>query len=434
MDARAELLATTPSDAVHSAALEQAWQLIVDAPATQALDMQLAFIDPATCSPQLTESRYFTRNMLALRDEALIILNLGFLTTVELQLRAMSQSVTFRQTQYLASDEELLALVRRVRDTPDRWLKRWRRMASAEQSAALIEELALVLVFFLGHEVGHLLGRHPEGAFAAFMDPNAVGLATHGAAALKLARHVEEFEAHHFGLPGFGKAADGESEVRKVLETFRAEHPDRHAQLEAYFAREEEADDWSHVILRDHLASLDPDAADRQRYLLGRGIFAVSLCSWYADFDVFATLISGTPLQSTALLYIEMMKSRQTYVAASALFGDVHRFTLLRGALAFESIFRDVWALPPEQRTMRHPGPADPTGLVGAELSAWRRRESIQRYTVLCIAMDTAVKFAYVGVSTPWMLQADQQRGTPQLFAMHFETMTQVMERLDRFA
>lgn len=83
---------------------------------------------------------------------------------------------------------------------------------------------------------------------------------------------------------------------------------------------------------------------------------------------------------------------------------------------------------------MRHPGPADPTGLVGAELSAWRRRESIQRYTVLCIAMDTAVKFAYVGVSTPWMLQADQQRGTPQLFAMHFETMTQVMERLDRFA
>jgi len=46
--------------------------------------------------------------------------------------------------------------------------------------------------------------------------------------------------------------------------------------------------------------------------------------------------------------------------------------------------------------------------------------------------MDTAVKIAYTGCSTAWMLDVDRARGTPQRFLMTFESIGSAVARLQQ--
>ncbi len=104
-----------------------------------------------------------------------------------------------------------------------------------------------------------------------------------------------------------------------------------------------------------------------------------------------------------------MMEGRERYIHSASLFGERHRFTLLRAALALETIIRartNWFDRAPDQRSIWDDEP-------------WLA-QSLQRYFLLCACMDTAVKLATIGCSTRWMLDADARRGTPQLFVMQF--------------
>jgi len=62
----------------------------------------------------------------------------------------------------------------------------------------------------------------------------------------------------------------------------------------------------------------------------------------------------------------------------------------------------------------------------------WWEKEALQRYWLLAILMDTAVKIAYTGCSTAWMLDVDRARGTPQRFLMTFESIGSAVARLQQ--
>jgi hypothetical protein len=64
------------------------------------------------------------------------------------------------------------------------------------------------------------------------------------------------------------------------------------------------------------------------------------------------------------------------------------------------------------------------------DLRKWWIAESLKRYLLLCIIMDTAVKMAYVGCSTGWILDADEKRGTPQVLTMIFEPIDVAVKRM----
>ena len=88
----------------------------------------------------------------------------------------------------------------------------------------------------------------------------------------------------------------------------------------------------------------------------------------------------------------------RTVYPRSIIVGDRHRFTLLRAALAMEALLRRAlhwfFDVPPEKRSIRskHDGATIATDQEARR--EWWLSQSLQRYFLFCIAMDTAVKIA----------------------------------------
>ncbi|HZO09376.1 MAG TPA: hypothetical protein VFC77_08360, partial [Myxococcota bacterium] len=348
-----ELKAYTPADPVLSDVLERAWTAIVGGEGDARLpeldelgELHLAVVNPSVASPALKASPWFTESCQARRAERLIVVNEEFLLDLESAVRSFGQSESLAGTPYLKSDGQLFVLTRRIRDDRS-WLRRLRRRGADPAEAATEErtrrELALVLLFFLGHELGHVLAGHESGQFAAFVRADAPLEQRVEEAVVRLCRHVDEFAPTQFGLPGFEKVAKPGSDVRREAERMRAQDPRRHERHDAFFAREAEADGWANRVAIRHLESLAAkDAVDAELalHLLARGVFVAALWTWYRDLDAFAAKLGIGPIGTANDLSAAMMRGRETYVHAASLFGDVHRFTLLRAALALEAILR----------------------------------------------------------------------------------------------
>jgi hypothetical protein len=183
------------------------------------------------------------------------------------------------------------------------------------------------------------------------------------------------------------------------------------------------------------LANEDAVASERGLYELARGLFVAAIYTWYEDLDVFARKLGIGAIADMRELDIPMMQGRERYIHAASLFGERHRFTLLRAALALEAVMRAriAWFdLAPEARSIWCEHPAEAIAGDPALRGAYWLAESLQRYFLLCACMDTAVKLATVGCATGWMLEADRRRGTNQVFIMQFEGIAHAVARVRR--
>jgi hypothetical protein len=251
---------------------------------------------------------------------------------------------------------------------------------------------------------------------------------------------VDEFTPTQFGLPGFAMAADATSDVRRVAKEYRELDKRRFGMQEAFFANEVQADEWANRIIIEHLETLavdDPIEAEHSLYYLARGIFVAALYTWYRDLEVFGRKLGIEPMSDLHQLSLAMAQGRQQYIHAASLFGERHRFTLLRAALALEAILRarTKWfELPEAERSIRCEHDARAIAADPALRREWWLAESLQRYFLLCISMDTAVKMANVGCATGWMLDADGRRGSPQILLMNFESINEAVALLRQMA
>ena len=442
---RDELLAHEPADELLRDVLAGAFQDLLDTGLLASLDrLDLAVIDPEHISHELRQSDYFTHALQALRSEKLVVLNQRFAVEAEAVIRSFSAAEARDGCPYSRSDTRLFALVAQIAGDPGGRLRRLRRRmqragADPERELSVRRQLRLVMLFFLGHEVGHLLSGHPRGQYAAFVDPEAPLERRLEYAAAKLCRHVDEFAPTQFGLPGFEQVSDLGSEVRREAERLRSHDPERarsFARDEAFFANEKLADEWADRILIEHLgaqARRDEHAAARSLFELARGVYAVALHSWYRDLQTFAVRLSGAPMQSLRELATLMARDREVYVGAASLFGESHRFTLLRAALSLEQVLRarSDWFDRPEDTRRIHTAHDDRAASGDAGMQReWWLAQCLQRYFLLCILMDTAVKMANVGCATGWMLEADRRRGSPQVLLMNYEPIEAARQRL----
>jgi hypothetical protein len=219
--ARAELEAYSPTDPVISDVLQRTWSAIVALRAIEPLEkLSLLIMNPEVASADVLASPYFTENFLALRGEMTIVLNERFLLELEGAVRAFAQSESLLGTQYLKGDAQMFGLVRQMQHDPQKFVERLRRTtagagADPAAEAQIRDELEMVTLFFLGHELGHLLSGHESGAFGAFVDPDEPLEARMDAAVVRLCRHVDEFNEAEFGLPGFQRVGNPKSDIRR---------------------------------------------------------------------------------------------------------------------------------------------------------------------------------------------------------------------------
>lgn len=444
--AREELSAYIPSDPVIADVLQRAWSVITKSDIVAELEeLHLFILNPEKASTDLLSSKYFTKSCQAQRDEMIIIVNEQFLLELEAAIRSFALSESLLGSPYLKSDPQLFGLVRRIQMYLSAYLKRLRRRSerskvNTDEEERIRQEFMFLTLFFLGHEVGHLLDDYGYGQFSTFIDAAKPLEDQIDEAVVKLCRHVDEFNEYKFDLPGFEHTSKIGSEVRLNVDEYREKDKDRYQRHEAFFANEVDADKWADRLVIEHLNKLaksDLVESEKSLYLFSRGAFAAALYTWYKDLFIFGQKLSIGNINDAKMLTMKMLDSRENYVYGASLFGEHHRFTLLRATLSLEAVLRartDWFDQPGDAQSIRC---AHDDAKIAKDLTArreWWLSEALKRYYLLCISMDTAVKIANVGAVTGWIKDVDRRRGSPQILLMNFEPINAAVERLNHFA
>ncbi len=451
--ALAEMRSHECADSIQRQAIEQACGIVAESEYIQQLDgLDVLAIDPDKASAGLQESDYYTQSCKALLHEQVIVVNLQFLAEMEGALRAFAAAGSFYSMPQIQSDKALFDLVRKLRPpvshglagrevgTPWPYLKRLRRLTTGygaptregDREEDICEELSLVILFFIAHEVGHLLDGKDVRSFGAFLPPGADLEHRVANAVVKLARHVDDFERREHGLPGFEAMTDHQSDVRASVKRLEAKLGDAPAKHDEWFGEENSADGWANKLIDEHLARIDKrdgHAAARAAYLFNRGVFGVALYAWYADLLSFYDGVGIKELTTTQELVFTMMRDRENYIRAASLFGEDHRSTLMRAEVAIESVLknRSDWFDHCHWSRSR----LDTNGPESAGTAAqekWWLEESVLRFCLLGIVVDTAVKIAHVGAAANWYEQLPG--GGPPILMMSFESIDRAVSRL----
>lgn len=393
--------------------------------------IQLYVVDYGRATPDVRKGRYFTHNCAALFDEQAILVNEAYLLEIEAAMRSFGLAGELLSVPYLRSDEDLFGLVDRIRPDPVRYVNRLRlldRLPGREAAETeVVDSFAMLLIFLIGHELGHLNQGHDQRAFGAFVDQAALPETRLGNAVVKLARHARELTRLGFGLPGFEEVIDESSEVGSNEKHWREVLHDIQVNHQRWFTDEGDADDFATALVQE---VLDRTAAsDHLLTGLVNALFATAMYHWQRDLSVFMHKVDVGDLSSAQAFTVTMMKSREHYVYAAELFGEVHRFTLLRAILAINAWLHARGVLQaPLDRPVRRIEPIIDRPPLDTNVSS----ECWQREYLLRIHVDTAVKIANHGSATGWVLEADKARGTQQVFMMHFESIRQSVDRLRR--
>ena len=453
----AELRSHECGDLIQRKALERACAIVAASGSAARLEeLEVLVLDPARASPELRQSPYFTGSCAALLVESAVVVNVNFLAEIEAAIRAFATAGSLLAMPQLNSDPALFDLVRQIRPMPPRlarqvvsldpdpWphLKRLRRLTTGygaptregDTEEDLRYELALVVLFFLAHEVGHLLDGKDERSFGSFLNPKASLEHRVSNAVVKMTRHVDEFRNREHDLPGFDDFNNPDSEVRVSVTKMAAELGDVSARHEEWFADENSADEWANRLVDEYLASVaaeDSHEAARTIYLFSRGVFAAGLFSWYGDLLSFCNAIGTEGLPDARSLMFAMMQNRQNYIRAASLFGEIHRCTLLRAELAIANVIenRTDWLEHTNwtRTTLDSAGPAQDTSLAREK---WWLEECVLRWCLLGAVVDTAVKLAYLGASTSSLEQ--KRGGSLPIIMMTFDSIDKAVTRLSR--
>lgn len=411
--------------------------------------LRIFVCDFTKADADMRKSTLFTESCKVILTVPAVVINDRFLMEVEAALRSFDMSDSFLDSQYLRSDEDMFGLVGRIGRAPERYLDRLRKFGRAhrkgvkEDDQSIVDELTMATFFFVSHEIGHLLSGEDQMNYGTFLGPDAELEHRIENAVVKLGRHADDFIEHGFNLPltnGVDVFDRRDSDIRRVEEELRETFETNHVELcvnhTKWFEDEKLADEKATEIVISHLDAIsrrDEMAAERQQYLMIKALFVVAIYSWYKDLHIFTSKLGTGWTGNARMLMHAMWKNREQYIHAASLFGDVHRFTLLRATLTIESIMNaratclaqdsgelSIWFWF-SRKVSGRPSNQD-------DLRKWWLSECLQRYHLLCISMDTAVKMAYIGRATGWLKETEQ--GTFKPFVMEFESIGQAVQRL----
>jgi hypothetical protein len=320
----AQLQACETADPVLSRVADRIREVVPALAAARGLqDVGLFVTDFTRADEPLRASSYYTDGVKALFHPPVIVIDAAFMLELEAAFRSFDLSESLLESQYLRSDEDLFGLVKRIRLDPQDYLARLRRVTVPKlkrDGSYVVEMLTLVLLFFVSHELGHLVSDRGERSYTTFLRPDAQLEGRIANAVLKLCRHADEFAKYKFDLPGFQAVVQPGSEVRAEVRKLAEQVDDalevNHAK---YFGDEIAADEVATAILIAHLEKTGGDdalAAHQHRYLLCEGLFVAALYTWYRDLLAFGEKLGLGQGANSRALVVEMMKERGSYIKA----------------------------------------------------------------------------------------------------------------------
>lgn len=437
-----ELRKLITSDEILSSVTESAVQLIKESDTIQKYEGIKVFVcNFLKASADIIKSVIYTDECQIIFLVPVIIFNEQFLKETEAAIRSFSLAKPLLKSPYFQSDANMYGLIDRITNNTDSYLSRLRVMTENDFEAekAIKEQFMMTVYYFICHEIGHLLEDKQQGHYGSFLKPGSPLEENIANAVVKLEMHMRDLAKYGFTLGGGPENEKAYKEIRRNVDGLKNTIDIARQENPKWFEAEIKADEHANEIIIKLLQKYrthDEKTADAMQYHFICGLFVAGIYSWFKDLGNFLDELDCGRTNNAQMLTLEMMKNREKYVNAASLFGDIHRFTLLRANLTIEAILKEQESWFDEDPKFRSIWYSEFLASVPGnykELKKWRLSENLQRYYMLCILMDTAVKISFIGFSTGWLKEEDNIRGTPQLFLMQFFSMSHELDLLKRF-
>jgi hypothetical protein len=436
VSALGELYAQESEDPVIAVSAEGTRTVLssISSPA-EAQSVKLVVADFSTASQELLNSSYYTPVASSFPRQSLIVVNADALREISFTVRAFEPYGTLQDLPYLADDRLMFELAKTVRELT-------RRQASAQEmpvestvlETTCTKQVELALTFFVGHELGHIFEGAKGGNYRSMPGIEVPVEERIELAITKLGRHVDDLAQHGFDLSLWEKIIEPSSFMRSPERRYAQNLDYEYTNQSLWFASEEKADVWAQDILRGSLEAVatdNPLKAHYERYLMCKALFAFAMFSWYRDLLEFGERLQWDEPPTANVLMARLAFNRQDYISLASLFGEYHRFPLLRTNLAMKSLFERMtgalW-VSPEERRVTYTGSWPPETLT--DQKAWFCSESLRRFWLLANLMDTPIKIATGGTIMAWYREEIQANNMEQILFMNYEDIHEALARV----
>jgi hypothetical protein len=372
---------------------------------------------------------YFTQIMKSVTNENSTLINADFMLELEAAVRAFSLSNSTTDSSHLKSDEQIFSLVKDCMENTSEVLARFRKLEEDELFKTKYdrnarEEFLLALLFFIGHELGHL--KEGESAdFGAMFNSADDSKQDFSLAVTKMCRHLDEFNKYEFGLNGWGKVANKDSKVRKAEEKLRGKGNIDYINHTVWLEQENKADEIASEFISEYFAkAISTKGLEEKKLQFSYmcSMTSMGLYFWHRDlYHLYQKIKLPWPYQTQQLNLA--MSRRENYIYASGLFDSFHRFVLLRTALAMQAFLNKLGYANEDGKLI--PRRAVDTPLTEEDWIKWMQTENYKNYLVIAILMDTAVKFANFGCSMQWFNKNAEEK----MIVINYESINTAVQR-----
>jgi hypothetical protein len=293
------------------------------------LPLSLRLLKPETC---VANTKSF--------ESPVVICNEAFLVELEAAIRI------FEPGDRVMQEEKLVTFVRNVSNNPERALKEIRAdtslsVASNQTDNHIADHMRVLLLFLVSHEIGHVLS-HDE--VAGFTPQTAATDERIEFAKANMCRHADEFNRNGFFLFG------GSPDKQTWSDLMTKDDPELAARLRSLYSAtsrawdsEVQADRFAARTAQTYLETIDKANARlgaQEQQLFFETLFVASVYNWYRDLTAFADDACGGPFKNARAFQDCLTEDRRRYLQASRLFGETHRFMMVRSLQTLEGLLK----------------------------------------------------------------------------------------------
>lgn len=379
----------------------------------------------------------------------IILCNENYLYEIEAATRGNEMASVYNTEPIFLRDASIYSFIRNAMPDPRMLVLQMRAdaISQGEPGASTYEEhimlhLTQALLFFAGHELGHLQEHHQQASLLSIFEDSDALQENIETAVVRMCRHGEEFWNEGNGLGGYDWVKDRNSNIRKIEQKYRSLSV-RFANADDWYIKEKEADQFSIKILLSYLEKIyeqNSYEGIKTQYYLIETLHSIGIYSMYRDLTTLADRICSFSISHSSQLSLCMAMNREQYIKASSIFSDVHRPILLRSLTVIGDLLEareEFSGLSPEDRTKvvtedEYKKLLASKNYRKLELRMWYT-QSWQRLVLQDILLDTNVKLTMHACASGWISEIDKKRGKPQGFFMNFESMEDAIRRLLKF-
>lgn len=329
-----------------------------------------------------------------------ILCNVEFLREAEIVIRGFEDgTVIYRDVKMFDFIKTVLS-----KRKENKYITYLRHEDTIEKKSHIEMHLTLFMYFVISHELGHIVNGDQENNYQMLPLKKAPkGLEkTEIFKTINICRHAKDINQE--GIQ-FDAIFSDPTQNEKLLNEYTNKFPVEQKIIEEYFINETKADEFAEKVMvsyYDKQFKIDYYQGVEKLHIFLQSMFAYGLYQWFLDLYKFSINQCYIEPDNIKNIYFCLISQQKKYLDSAQIFGETHRFILLRVISLFKVLLNEKTdVLKSPQKYLFSINDLMKLSKKEQSFMIWMSG-NLQKYMILSAVTDAAVKLSAVGCGYAW--------------------------------